>query len=44
MVQFQEQLFVQGLQNRADMDNKDHEINFLIEQLTVLSQEYQESL
>ena len=34
----------QGLQNRADMAKKNHEIDFLNEQHTALTQEYQELL
>jgi len=42
--ELQEQLDAQALQNRADMAKKDHEIDFLNEQHTALTQEYQELL
>ena len=44
MALFQEQLDAQGLQNRSNMAKKDHEIDFLNEQHTALTQEYQELL
>ena len=44
MVLFQEQLDAQGLQNRSNMAKKDHKIDFLNEQHTALTQEYQELL
>merc|ERR1719470_39737 len=42
--ELQEQLDAKALQNRADMAKKDHEIDFLNEQHTALTQEYQELL
>lgn len=42
--ELQEQLDAEGIQNRADMAKKDHEIDFLNEQHTALTQEYQELL
>eukprot|EP00092_Neocalanus_flemingeri_P020230 GFUD01021904.1.p1 GENE.GFUD01021904.1~~GFUD01021904.1.p1 ORF type:complete len:582 (-),score=197.57 GFUD01021904.1:166-1911(-) len=44
MKEVQEQMDNQGRQHRADMAKKDHEIDFLNEQSTQLTQEYQELL
>merc|ERR1711892_1543439 len=42
--ELQEQMDNQARQHRADMAKKDHEIDFLNEQITQLTQEYQELL
>jgi len=42
--ELQEQMDTQARQHRADMAKKDHEIDFLNEQITQLTQEYQELL
>merc|ERR1719342_1602676 len=42
--ELQEQMDNQSRQHRADMAKKDHEIDFLNEQITQLTQEYQELL
>merc|ERR1719369_1602158 len=44
MKDLQEQMESQARQHRADMAKKDHEVDFLNEQLTQLTQEYQELL
>ena len=42
--ELQDQMDTQARQHRADMAKKDHEIDFLNEQITQLTQEYQELL
>jgi predicted RNase H-like nuclease (RuvC/YqgF family) len=44
MKELQEQMNTQARQHRADMAKNDHQIDFLNEQITQLTQEYQELL